>query len=77
MHSRVVTARSDHYAEAAAVTVVAVLAYLLSCSRLYVLIVPGRRDPRLIQRWAASEDVDRVSALRATYSYGRNLIRGG
>src|SRR5947209_18106046 len=53
--------RSDHYAEATAVTVVAVFAYL------YVLVLPGGRDPRLIARWAAGDDVDRASALRATY----------
>ncbi|OBJ41832.1 cyclase [Mycobacterium colombiense] len=63
--------RSDRYAEAAAVTVVAVLAYL------YVLVVPGGRDPRLIERWAGGDDVDRENALRATYSYGRKLIARG
>lgn len=63
--------RSDRYPEAVAVTVVAVLAYLC------VLVAPGARDPRLIERWAAGEDVDRESALRATYSYGRKLITRG
>ncbi|MBY0291358.1 MAG: hypothetical protein K2X52_30095 [Mycobacteriaceae bacterium] len=63
--------RSDRYAEAAAVTVVAVLAYL------YVLVFPGGRDPRLIERWAAGDDVDRESALRATYRYGRKIIARG
>src|ERR1700743_1691902 len=63
--------KSARYTEAAAVTVVGVLAYL------YVVAVPGGREPRLIQRWAAGEDVDRESALRATYSYGRKLIARG
>ena len=63
--------RSDRYTEAAAVTVVAVLAYL------YVVAVPGGRDPRLIERWAAGDDVDRESALSATYSYGRKVIARG
>src|ERR1700759_460482 len=63
--------RSARYAEAAAVTVVAVPAYL------YALAVPGGRDTRIIERWAAGEDVDRGSALRATYSYGRKLITRG
>jgi adenylate cyclase len=63
--------RSDRYTEAAAVTVVAVLAYL------YVVAVPGGRDPRLIERSAAGDDVERESALRATYSYGRKLIARG
>jgi adenylate cyclase len=62
---------SDRYAEAAALTAVAVSAYLL------VVIVPGGRDARTIERWAAGDDVDRASALRATYSFGRNLIARG
>lgn len=63
--------RSDHYAQAAAVTVVAVLAYL------WVLVGPGGREARLIERWAAGDDVDRETALRATYRYGRKLITRG
>ena len=63
--------RSDRYAEAAAMTVVAVLAYL------YVMVAPGGRDTRLIERWAAGDDVDRESAMRATYSYGRKVIARG
>ncbi len=63
--------RSDRYTEAAAVTVVAVLAYL------YVLVAPGGRDARRIERWAAGDDVDREGALRASYSYGRKLITKG
>ena len=63
--------RSHRYLDAAAVTTVAVLAYL------YVLAAPGGRDVRLIERWAAGDDVDRESALRATYSYGRKLIAKG
>ncbi|WP_046318732.1 adenylate/guanylate cyclase domain-containing protein [Mycobacterium sp. UM_Kg1] len=63
--------RSDRYAAAAALTVAAVLSYL------YVLVAPGGRDSRLIERWAAGDDVDRESALRATYRYGRKLIVRG
>lgn len=63
--------RSDRYAEAAAVTVIAVLAYL------YVLFAPGGRDPRLVERWAAGDDVDQESALRATYRHGRKVIARG
>jgi adenylate cyclase len=62
---------SDHYLEAAAVTVVAVSAYL------YVVALPGGRVPRLIEQWAAGDDVDRGTALRATYSYGRSLMARG
>jgi adenylate cyclase len=60
--------RSDRYIEVAAVTVVAVLAHL------YVLILPGTSGVRPGERWAAGEDVDRESALRATYTYGRRVI---
>lgn len=63
--------RSDHYLEAAAVTGVAVLAYV------YLLVNPGGTDSRLIERWAAGEDIDRESALRATYRYGRKVIAKG
>jgi class 3 adenylate cyclase len=59
---------SDHYIEAAAVTVVAVLAYT------YVLVLPGTSGVRLVEQWAAGEDVDRESALHATYRYGRTVI---
>jgi class 3 adenylate cyclase len=63
--------RSDRYLEAATVTVVAVLAYL------YVLVLPGGPEVRLIEGWAAGDDVERVSALQATYTYGRKLIARG
>ncbi|WP_068180853.1 adenylate/guanylate cyclase domain-containing protein [Mycobacterium sp. UM_CSW] len=63
--------RSDRYAEAAAVTVVAVLAYV------YLLVMPDGKEARLIERWAAGDGVDRGSALRATYSYGRKVIARG
>ncbi|OBG90525.1 cyclase [Mycobacterium sp. E136] len=63
--------KSDRYAEAAVVTVVAVLVYLC------VLVAPGGTEARLIERWAAGEDVDREVALCATYSYGRKVIVRG
>jgi class 3 adenylate cyclase len=63
--------RSDRYAEAAAVTVLAVLGYL------FTVVIPGGKDVRLIERWAAGDEVDRETALRATYDYGRKLIVRG
>ncbi|MCV7217157.1 HAMP domain-containing protein [Mycobacterium crocinum] len=63
--------KSDRYLAAAAVTVVVVLAYL------FTVVIPGGKDPRIIERWAAGEDVDREAALRATYDYGRKLIVRG
>lgn len=62
---------SDHYLEASAVTAVSVSAYL------YTVALPGSRAARLIERWAAGDDVDRSSALRATYGYGRSLMVRG
>ncbi|QEN15724.1 adenylate/guanylate cyclase domain-containing protein [Mycolicibacterium sp. ELW1] len=63
--------RSDRYAAAAAVTAVVVLGYLFS------VVIPGSEDPRIIERWAAGEGVDRETALCATYDYGRKLIVRG
>src|ERR1700757_883452 len=59
--------RSSHYAEAAAVTVV-----LLVCG--YVVVLPGRRLFRPVERWAAGREVDRASALEATYTWARGLV---
>jgi adenylate cyclase len=63
--------RSERYTEAAAVTMVAVPAYL------YAVIGPGGRVPRLIERWADGDDVDPESAMCATYNYGRKVIARG
>ncbi len=60
--------RSDRYLPAAALTVLAVLVHL------YVLVHPGAREARLLERWAAGQDVARQTALHATYSYGRKLL---
>ena len=60
--------KSDRYVEAAAVTVVAVAA------EVYVLIFPGLGQIRLVERWAAGQEVDQERALAATYSYGRRAV---
>jgi adenylate cyclase len=59
---------SGHYVEAAAVTVVAVLV----CG--YVTVIPGRRLFRLVEQWAAGGEVDRASALEATYTWARGMV---
>jgi adenylate cyclase len=59
---------SGHYVEAAAVTVVAVLV----CG--YVLALPGRRLFRLVEQWAAGHEIDRASALEATYTWARGMV---
>ena len=60
--------KSDRYAEAAAVTVVAVLLML------YVQILPGRSNLRIAEQWAAGLHVDRATALAATYDWARHAV---
>jgi adenylate cyclase len=57
--------KSSHYVDAAVVSGVAALAWV------YVWIVPGSRRFRLVQRWAAGREVDRVAALEDTYTWSR------
>jgi adenylate cyclase len=59
---------SGRYVEAAAVTVVAVLV------GGYVMVLPGRRLFRLVEQWAAGHEVDRASALEATYTWARSMV---
>ena len=59
---------SDHFVEAAAVTVVGMPVLL------YVMVLPGWAQMRLMERWAAGHEVDRAKALDATYTWlGRRL----
>jgi adenylate cyclase len=60
--------KSDRYVEAAAVTVVAVP--LLLC----IIVFPGRRLIRPVEKWAAGDEVDRATALKGTYSYARRAV---
>lgn len=59
---------SSHYLEAAAVTGVAlpVLAY--------AVVLPGRGEWRVVERWAAGDVVDPVRALQATYDWTRDGV---
>jgi adenylate cyclase len=59
---------SSHYVEAAAVTVVAVAVLA------YVCVLPGSGAFRLVERWAAGQQVDRARALDATYALTRGLV---
>jgi adenylate cyclase len=63
--------KSSHYVEAGAVTVVVVLL------GLYVLVLPGFGQIRLIEKWAAGHNVDRMMALDATYVYARGAVARG
>jgi hypothetical protein len=59
---------SGRYVEAAAVTFVAVPVLL------YVIVLPGVGQSRIVERWAAGQEVDRASALEATYAYARGSV---
>lgn len=60
--------RSSQYGEVAAFTVAAGL------TRAYVLVLPGWRGMRVIERWAAGQDVSPGKALDATYTYARRAL---
>jgi adenylate cyclase len=62
---------SDRYVEAAAVTVVVVLA------QCYLFLPPGRRRFGLAEQWAAGHEVDRATALEYTYIYARGAVARG
>jgi hypothetical protein len=53
---------SDHYVEAATVTVIAVPVLV------YVVVLPGMRGGRLVEQWAAGREIDRATALESTYT---------
>ena len=62
---------SDRYVEAAAATVVA-LPLLV-----YVYFLPGLGQLHLVEQWAAGHDVDRTSAMDATYVTSRGAVARG
>jgi adenylate cyclase len=57
--------KSGRYVEAAVLTVVAVLVLV------GLMAIPDRRWARLVRQWAAGHDIDRATALEATYTYTR------
>jgi class 3 adenylate cyclase len=62
---------SDRYVEAAAVTVVVVLA------QCYLFLPAGRRRFGLAEQWAAGHEVERATALEYTYIYARRAVARG
>ena len=60
--------KSDRYVAAAAVTVVVVLV------AEYGYFLPGVGPLRLVEQWAAGREVDRETALAATYAYSRRAV---
>ena len=67
----VAVAKSTVYVEAAAVTIVAMPVLY------YVIVLPGSGARRVIERWAAGQEVDRAKALNATYAYSRGTVVRG
>ncbi len=59
---------SRHYVEAAVVTLVALLAV-----NVYAAFADRKRY-RPVEQWVAGHDVDRATALKATYSFSRNAF---
>jgi adenylate cyclase len=59
---------SDHYVEAATVTVIAVPVLV------YVVVLPGMRGGRLVEQWAAGREIDRARALESTYTWTRGAV---
>ena len=41
---------------------------------VYVLFLPGLGRSRSVERWAAGHEVDRATALDATYTYARRVV---
>jgi adenylate cyclase len=58
---------SGRYVEAAVVTAVAMLV------RVYLLVLPGSKKLRLIEKWAAGQEIDPKTALGATFAYTRRV----
>ncbi|MGH3968053.1 MAG: adenylate/guanylate cyclase domain-containing protein, partial [Mycobacterium sp.] len=62
---------SGHYLAAAAATGVAMPVFA------YGLILPGRGAWRVVQRWAAGDEVDAATALEASYAWSRGAVVRG
>ncbi len=62
---------SDRYVAAAGATAVEML--VLVCG----LVLPGVGPLRTVERWAAGEEVDSATALKATYTWARGAITRG
>jgi len=62
---------SHRYLVAAGAT--AAVMVMLAC----VLVLPGIGPLRLVERWAAGDEVDPATALEATYTWARGAIARG
>ena len=43
----------------------------------YLVVLPGLAEVRLAEQWAAGHEVDRATALEATYTYARGAVARG
>lgn len=59
---------SDRFGEAAAVAVGVVVVLL------YFSALPGAGASRVVDRWAAGHEVDRLTALESTYAWARGAV---
>ena len=60
--------RSDRYATAAAITVVAVMVLA------YLTLLPGVGSSHVVERWVAGDEVDSTKALAASYIWARRVV---
>ena len=58
---------SGRFIDAAVVTAVAMVV------RVYLLVLPGSKELRLIEMWAAGQEIDPMTALGATFAYTRRV----
>ena len=58
---------SGRFIDATIVTAVAILV------RVYLLVLPGSKELRLIEKWAAGQEIDPMTALSATFAYTRRV----
>ena len=62
---------SDRFLIGAAIAAVAALA------TVYALVQPGREEWRLVERWAAGHQTDRLKVLESTYVWARATVARG
>src|ERR1700712_3641017 len=59
---------SGRYVEATAVTAIAIPVMV------YAMLLPGRGSIRIAENWVAGLNIERASALNATYTWARRMV---
>lgn len=59
--------RSDHFLDALIVTAIVMVV------RVLLIVLPGSRELRLIEDWAAGHEVDAATAVEGTFTYTRRV----